>query len=296
MILDVVGTTVGILTDHTIITGMPAWVKPTKFGISTGLYALSLAIVIRETHLWKGVLRIVDALTAVALTLEIVLIDLQAYRHTTSHFNNSTPFDTYVYTAMGLGIATLWLSAIVATAATFRYRYPTAHWGIVARAGMLLVVLGSGTGAFMAAPSRAQIAESQTTHQMPISGSHTVGAPDGEAGLPFMGWSTSHGDIRIAHFVGIHGIQVLALLALLLERRRLDSKRSQSIMRLGASVYGGFFGVLLYQALKGEPLVRPDLFVGAMLVTLSVAAIAIVLSAFFPFDTRAGLVQSEGER
>jgi hypothetical protein len=285
MIFDVVGTTVGMMTDHTIITGMPAWVKPTKFAISTGIYAASLAIVIRETQVWRRALKIVDALTALALVLEILLIDLQAYRHTTSHFNNSTPFDTYVFSAMGLGIAVLWLSAIVAAAATFRYRYPSELWGVVARAGMLLVVLGSGTGAFMAAPSRAQIAERQITHHMPISGSHTVGAPDGEPGLPILGWSTEHGDVRIAHFVGIHGIQVLALLALLFERRRLDRRKGQTLMRLGALVYGGFFFLLLYQALKGESLIRPDRFVGAMLGTLLVAAVAIVLAAFSSFIT-----------
>ena len=195
-------------------------------------------------------------MTAAALVLEIVLIDLRAYRHTTSHFNNSTPFDTHVYTAMGMGIATLWLSAIAVTLATFRYRYPAALWGIVARTGMLLVVLGSGTGGFMTAPSRAQTAESRVTHQMPISGSHTAGAADGQGGrLPLLGWSTEHGDIRIAHFVGIHGIQVLALLALLFEKRRLDSKRSQTLMRAGAFVYCGFFSLSLYQALKGEPLI-----------------------------------------
>lgn len=282
MIFDVIGTISGMLIDRTIVTGMPAWVKPTKFGISTGLYAVSLAIVIRETRVWTQILRIVDIATAAALVLEIVLIDLQAYRHTSSHFNNSTPFDTHVFLAMGVGIAVLWFSAIAVTSVTFRYRYPTVMWGIVARAGMILIVLGSGTGAFMVVPSKAQMRESRVTHTIPIAGSHTVGAPDGQRGLPVLGWSTEHGDIRIAHFVGIHGIQVLALLALLFEKRRLDRRKSRTLMQLATAVYSTFFFLLLYQALKGEPLVRPDRVVGAMLGTLFVVASAIVLAVFFP--------------
>ena len=51
-------------------------------------------------------------------------------------------------------------------------------------------------------------------------GSHWIGGDQTDAtGLPLFGWSTTGGDLRAAHFAGLHLMQVLPFAALFGSRR-----------------------------------------------------------------------------
>ena len=109
----------------------------------------------------------------------------------------------------------------------------------------------------MTAPTSAQLREARATNQMAVSGAHTVGAPDGGAGLPGVGWSRDHGDLRVPHFLGLHALQTLPLLVVLL--RRLGANVSVRMTQSFAASHAALFGILLVQALRGEALVAPSL-------------------------------------
>ena len=93
---------------------------------------------------------------------------------------------------------------------------------------------------------------------MTISGAHSVGGSDGGPGMPVTGWSREHGDLRVPHFIGLHAIQALALIAVSLRRwRRAEAVRVRALLAATAS-YASLFLLLLWEALRGQSLVAPD--------------------------------------
>ncbi len=242
----------GLWLDPRIIAGAPAWLKPLKFAISTALYAFTLAWVFAYLPEWRRTRSIVGRGTAAAFLIELAIIDGQAMRGTASHFNVATPLDMTLFAIMGLAIVLQTVLAAVLTVAVWRQRFADPALGWALRLGLALSVAGASTGGLMTQPTAAQITDAQATHRMPISGAHTVGAPDGGPGLPMTGWSTQHGDIRVPHFVGLHAWQVLPLFVLIAFRGASDRARTR--LAIAASgVYAAVFVALLVQALRGLP-------------------------------------------
>ena len=193
-----------LLVDPRVITGAPAWLKPFKFAISTAIYSLTLAWIFISLPDWPRLRRVVGWTTAVVFVLEVAIIDAQAWRGTTSHFNVATPLDAD-------RCSPSWAAHPAADArerggrrrAVAPARSPTgARLG--AAAGMTLTIVGAFTGGLMTRPTTAQLADARAGGRMTVAGAHTVGGPDGGPGLPVTGWSREHGDLRVPHFIGLH--------------------------------------------------------------------------------------------
>jgi hypothetical protein len=270
----------GLALDPRLVAGAPAWLKPAKFAASIALYTSTLAWIFTLLPDWPRTRRIVGWTTAVALTFELLIIDLQAWRGTTSHFNVATRFDGMLWMVMGATIVVQTLTSVAVAVALWRQRFADRALGWALRLGMTITIVGAFSGGLMAQPTGTQLAAARAGQPLTVAGAHTVGAADGGPGLPGTGWSVERGDLRVSHFVGLHALQALPLVALLLARKRsAESTRVRLIVTAGAS-YFALFCLLLWQALRGQPVLAPDpLTLAALTAWAAITAIAAYLSS-----------------
>ncbi len=272
MLAAFIASAVGIFADPRIITGVPAWLKPAKFAISVAIYSATIAWLFRYVHIWPRFKRISGWILSSVGIAEVAIIDVQAARGTTSHFNVSTPADVAWFGIMGAMILILWITSVGVAVMLFKQPFADRPWGWSLRLGMLVSVIGSATGGMMIRPSPEQVAAMHAHERVTAVGGHTVGAPDGGAGLPGVGWSTQHGDLRIPHFLGLHAIQVIPFLGWLVSRRR-GSQRTVFVLAAG---YLAFMAILMWQALRGQSIVEPD----SATVLAGVALLAAIIAGF----------------
>jgi len=265
-----VGTLLGLLLDPRVITGAPAWLKPAKFALSIGIYSATFLWLLRFVQGHARSMRAISGITAAMALGELLIIALQALRGTTSHFNLSTPLDTALWASMGIMISVLWIANAVAAVLLMRQPLVDRALAWSLRLSLVLALVGMAVAVPMA-----------------VSGAHTVGLADGGPGLPLVGWSTVGGDLRVAHFVGLHALQALPLLAWLVDRTWVGLS-AQSRLRLVWALAGTYLGVILvltWQALRGQSLIAPDSTTLAACGALMVAAVLSVgLALYLPRD------------
>jgi hypothetical protein len=240
----VVVTAVGVFADDRVLTGAAIWLKPFKFAVSTVLYAFTLAWLLSLLPARSRFAERTAFVIVLALVVELAVIVAQVIRGTTSHYNMSTPLDTLLWRIMSVAIMALFVAHVLVSVAVLRARIPDR----VARTGVALGLGVSAIGLVVAFP------------MVGTRLAHTVDAPDGGPGLPVVGWSTVAGDLRVGHFVGLHALQALPLLAWALTRFavRLSERTRVRLLLVAGLGYAVFTLLLTWQALRGQPLIHPD--------------------------------------
>jgi hypothetical protein len=290
MVAAFIASIAGMVVDPRSITGVSAWLKPAKFAISTAIFSTTIAWIYGYLTVMPGFTRSIGWILATSLVLEVGIVDAQALRGTTSHFNIATPLDAALFGIMGTAIGILWLATVGIFVALLRQKFANPAWGWSLRLGLLITIFGSATGGLMLRSTPEQAAQHQMHRDVDENGAHTVGAPDGGPGLAGVGWSTEHGDLRVPHFFGLHGVQVLPFLAWII---LLRGRRPTALVFIAGASYFTFVLILAWQALRGESVIRPSaetltLF-GFWLVT-TVAAFGI---SQVPAIWRHGFIRSE---
>ena len=248
VIIHLIGTAgciVGIMVDDRMLLGINIWIKPLKFFISTGIYILTVGYLITLYPFSSIKKHIIRNIVSISLLLEMIIITIQAARGTQSHFNFSTELDSALFGLMGILIAVNVLVMILFAFETIRlklYTIGSIRWAILL--AWLITILGSWVGG-------------QMIGQM----AHNVGIQDGGPGIPLFNWSTIAGDLRVAHFFGLHGLQITPIFAYFLSKK-WQTKDSNRIVLLTifALIYASFIFFTYYQAAQGLPFIHSKSF------------------------------------
>ncbi|WP_405922189.1 hypothetical protein [Streptomyces sp. NBC_00122] len=284
---------IGLIVDDRVMVGSPIWHKPFKFSVSFAFYGLTLAWMHslltrgRRTGWWAG------AVIVAASVIEMAVIVGQVVRGKRSHFNQETPLDSSLFAVMGATIVVLWLANLLI--AVVLWRQPLADrataWAV--RLGPLIGLAGLAVGFLMVQPTGAQLA-GQIADTV---GAHSVGVPDGGPHLPVTGWAATGGDLRIAHFVGMHALQVLPLLALALTSAAgrygwaaRAAVRTRLVLVAGAG-YAALVALVTWQALRGQALTSPD-----TTTLTAVAGLAVAVAVGVALALRGGAARGDAVR
>lgn len=220
-----------ILTKCTItqVYGVNAWFKPFKFAFSTFLYAWAMAWY--NAYLPKFNTDVFNWTVILLLGFEIVYISWMAGHGKLSHYNTSTPFYAAMFFLMAFAATVVTMYTAYIGFLFFIQSFPSLPdyylWAI--RAGIAIFVVFSLEGFVMG--SRL---------------SHTVGAVNDNSDWFIVGWSKTVGDLRVAHFIGMHALQVLPILSFYVFR-------NCRITMLVSILYGLLAFATLVQALQGKP-------------------------------------------
>lgn len=239
LMLALVGTAMQAIDPRVLASGVNVWVKPVKFLVSVGVFALTAAWFfgyIRPERRKALLPHIVVVMLIGAGSLELLWIGWQAANGLESHFNNDTPLFNLMYGLMGL-------FAVILVGSTLPLAWEIARRPalgirtdliVAVVTGLLLTfLLGGGLGGYMSAQP-----------------GHAVGATGGH--VPLFGWNRSGGDLRIAHFLGIHAQQALPILAML--AGGLAARHRWAILAGGTALYVAVTFAIFAQAVAGRPL------------------------------------------
>ena len=230
------------LVDTRTILGINPWIKPIQFEVSVIVFCLTVAALLSalgRMGQWAHWRQAIAWGIGMAMIFENTIIAMQSARGVRSHMNFTTLFNGVAFGMMGLFIllTTILLAVLLVLFLITRTGLPRPITvGICL--GLAAALAGSIEGSLMVSRYQA----------------HTVGAPDGGPGLPFVNWSTQHGDLRVAHFFALHALQLFPLAGWLFARTAIAGRAQIAGTVAFAVLYTAMATLLFMQAIRGRPL------------------------------------------
>jgi hypothetical protein len=200
------------LFDDRLVAGINTWIKPMKFTLSFFIFLLTFAWLLHYLPN-KRTQTILSWGFFICMVMEVLTIVSQAARGVKSHFNATTAYDGIIFLIMGIFIFINTILVAYTIYLFFRKTNLTSPVYILAwRVGLAIFFLGAISGGMMVG------------HQ-----AHAYGVDDGGPGIPFLNWSTVGGDMRTAHFLTLHAVQIIPLFVYFVSKRFRDPVVTTSV-------------------------------------------------------------------
>ncbi len=222
-----------------VVLGINSMIKPIKFALSIWIYSWTMALILNYVTDTRKV-KIYSWVAAVCMIFEQIAITFQALRGELSHFNRANFFGMILFSLMGVFILTITLWTVHITYVFIKQKtYDLSPVMVLSiKIGLIYFITFSLFGGYVSSQQR-----------------HTVGAADGSRGLWFLNWSRLYGDLRVAHFFGIHALQIIPLFGLLISSR-YNTLKATKVIWVFSIVYLSFVSLTMFQALAGMPFFR----------------------------------------
>ena len=272
----------GLLLDRGTINGELAWAKPCKFSVSLAIYGFTLIWFSHYLTRHKAFFQFTCRASFIGTVVELLAIIMQVVRGTSSHFNSATGFDHCVFAVITTAIMPIAFSLLALFAILLREENLPEVLGLSLKLGVFVTLIGLVPGILMLLPEG--LREHIFCYRQ-FDG-HTIGTGIYGHGIPFIGWNAIAGDLRVAHFMGIHALQVLPFLGLLFEhfgaKLSLSICKQRQIVWNASLTYLGFVLLLTWQALRSESIAAPSTkTVAAALVMLSFSALGLAWTMWY---------------
>ncbi|OLE26132.1 MAG: hypothetical protein AUG44_13945 [Actinobacteria bacterium 13_1_20CM_3_71_11] len=237
------------------VTGPVSLRKPADFAETGWLLTWSVALILPRlrTRAWQ---RHVIGGSAVLFGVgETAVMAIQAWRGVPSHYNFSTPLDAALMRGGAAGTAGVFLVGVVVMLVAALRSPDAASVKLGIRAGIVVLLVGCAIGFVMVSNNSGVFQGAFGTG----FGNRTAGylGPDpATVGHEYvlLRPQTHGGDLVLLHAIGVHGLALLALPAVLLARTALPAARQLQLIATAVGAVGVAMAILLVQALRQLPL------------------------------------------
>jgi hypothetical protein len=259
------------------VSGPVSLRKPATFAETGWLNAWAVALLLPtlSTRAWQ---RHVIGFAVVAFGVgETTVMAIQAWRGVPSHYNFTTTFDAILMRAGAAGTAGVFLiGMVVLLLVALRDHESPASVRLGVRAGIVVLLVGCLVGFAM-------ISNMSGVYQGSFGSGFTrpavgyLGPSASTVGPEYLLLrpATDGGDLVLPHAIGVHGLILLAVPALLLARTSMAATRQLRVVVTMVASISVAMGLLLLHALRQLPLDRLS---PVSLAVLAACAMAMLLS------------------